>query len=469
MKSTRMSGRIWWGAVILLVAVSAIATVAWRSRPADIVHNDKPAQADLPQLAPGSKDTLRLPPAVFETLGVRMVQAQPAGRHDHLTLAGSLFLDPNRLVHVHARFPGEVITIGSAEIEKRPLRLGDRVHPGQLLAVVWSKDVGEKKSDLVDALSQLYLDRAQFQSLTSLGQDVIAKRQVREAERQVEADVIRVERIERTLRSWRLTEPEIDLVRAEAEKIHRIADKSSHEHTVADLAVDKSWAEVEVRSPMEGVILEKNVVVGDLVDTAIDLFQVADLSVLGVMANVYEEDLPALEALPDNARNWLVEFKSQPTSPPIAGNFSLISRIVDPNQHTAAVMGWLDNRDGNLRAGQFITARVELPSAMDELVLPDTALLQEGDQCVVFVGQPGGHELTRRQVCLASRADDVVYIRSVPDAAEQAKGCQPLKAGDWVVASGAVELDGALENALAMAPESPAPQPATGADAPHKP
>jgi cobalt-zinc-cadmium efflux system membrane fusion protein len=249
-----------------------------------------------------------------------------------------------------------------------------------------------------------------------------------------------------------LTEAEIDMIGAEAEKIHRVADKDAHVHSAADLAVDKSWAEIEVRSPMDGVILEKNIVAGDIVDTELDLFQVADLSVLGVMANVYEEDLPALEGLAETERNWLVELKSQPTAAAIPGKFSLISNIVDPNQHTAAVMGWLDNKDGRLRAGQFISARVELPPAENELVLPDTAVLQEGEQCVVFVGEPEGSDLTRRVVCLANRGDNVVYIRSNPTPEEHAKGCQPLQAGEWVVMAGAVELDGALENALATAP-----------------
>ena len=54
---------------------------------------------------------------------------------------------------------------------------------------------------------------------------------------------------------------------------------------------------MEVRCPFDGMVLEKNIVAGDIVDTNLDLFKIADLSVLGVMANVYEEDLPALDGL----------------------------------------------------------------------------------------------------------------------------------------------------------------------------
>ena len=122
------------------------------------------------------------------------------------------------------------------------------------------------------------------------------------------------------MRSWRLTEAEIDVVRAEAEKIHQAAEDGHHEHLAADLAIDKSWAEVEVRSPMDGVILEKNIVAGDIVDTDLDLFKIADLCVLGVMANVYEEDLPTVEAAAADAiDSGCVQLKSQPDARRIAG------------------------------------------------------------------------------------------------------------------------------------------------------
>ena len=52
-----------------------------------------------------------------------------------------------------------------------------------------------------------------------------------------------------------------------------------------------------MRAPFAGVVLEKNITTGDIVDTNLDLFKVADLDRLGVMADVYEEDLPALESL----------------------------------------------------------------------------------------------------------------------------------------------------------------------------
>ncbi len=242
-------------------------------------------------------------------------------------------------------------------------------------------------------------------------------------------------------------------MRAEAEHIH-------HGQRASDIEVDKSWAEVEVRTPFEGVILEKNIVAGDIVDTTLDLFKVADLSLLGVMANVYEEDLPALEALDKRDRRWTVRLKAQPEAAGIAGEFDLIGHIVDPNQHTAAVMGWLDNRDGRLRAGQFVTAEVELPLLEVEVELPASAVMQDGERSVVFVAADAkGTEVKRRVVAVAGRGDGVVYVCAQPKGAQLSEGCQPLLPGEWVVAAGIVELDGALETALATAPEGLAPRP----------
>src|SRR5262249_1017481 len=111
----RRAGRIGlWSFAALALAAATGATIALlipRRREA-------PSQAPLApaaslRLVPGSTDTLELSPDLVSTLGIRMVQAQLAGRHDRLSLSGSLFLDPNRMVPVHSRFAGEVVSIGN--------------------------------------------------------------------------------------------------------------------------------------------------------------------------------------------------------------------------------------------------------------------------------------------------------------------------------------------------------------------
>ncbi len=464
-RRARIAARLGWTGNTLVAMIPAVGFLGLAALLVMAVVNHLAPPAALPDnapvhLVPGSHDALNLSPSVIEALAVFTVPVKPAGSRDHLQLLGSLYIDPGHMVRIHSRFPGEVVSIGPVAADAagapspsaRALRVGDRVAKGQLLAVVWSTYIGEKKSDLVGALSHLALDELQLKRLQSLNPGVVPLKDVREAQRQREADRISVERAERTLRSWNLTQGEIDLTRNEAERIHngQQPDASQEQH----------WAEVEIRSPFDGVILERNATLGDIVTTDLDLFKVADLSTLGVLVNAFEEDLPSLEALPPEARQWTVHLKSQPRDAGVSGNFETIGKVIDPTQHTATVMGWVDNRSGHLRVGQFVTASIDLPAPADEVVIPKSALIEQGNAAVVFVAtEPAAQRVERRRVSVARRARDQIFVRGHPTAAAAATGCKPLAVGELVVTSGIVELAGALQNALsALPPEDPPPK-----------
>lgn len=404
-------------------------------------------------LVPGSHDALEVSPEVRSALGLFTAPAKPAGSRDRLELLGSLFIDPGHMVRVRSRFPGEVVSIGPASLSEnekagekpRSLRVGDRVSQGQLLAVVWSKNLGETKSDLVDALSQLAQHERQYKKLQGLDRGLVSEKDVRDAQRQREADVIKVETLERTLRSWKLTQAEIDVAQAEARKIHN--------GEPSDIDAEQHWAEVEVRSPQDGILLERNATLGDIVTTDADLFKIADLSTLGVLVQVWEENLPDLAALPPEGRQWTVYLKSQPGDRGTSGSFETIGKVIDPAQHTTTVTGWVDNRAGRLRVGQFVTACIDLPAPKGEVVIPKSALVEQGDRAVVFVAADSeAQRVERRLISVARRAREQIFVHCEPAAGARNAGCKPLKAGELVVTSGAVELAGALQDALSARP-----------------
>ncbi len=420
-------------------------------------------QEDTTSLRLVDPDTLAVTPDVIKSLGVRTVEARPATKPRPLPpLAGSLALDADRMTRVHARFPGEIVQIGTtAQPETagaawqptvlRPLRFGDKVEKDQLLAVLWSKDLGEKKSELVDALSKLWLDQHTLERLEELlKKGATTERNVREAERNVQADLIAVERAERTLRSWRLTEAELEALRTEAERLAGQRGRRERKKEDAD------WARVQVKAPFDGTILEKNVALGDIVDTTTDLFKIADLSRLNVLANAYEEDLPILESLP-RPIPWTVRVKN-PHAEPLRGTVTKIGDIIDPNQHTALVMGKVDNPRGELRVGQYITATIEVPPAPEEVEIPTSALVEDGRESIVFV-QPDPKQFAyqMRRVTVIRRYHDSVYLQgrargdTPPEASASERPSQPVKPGERVVSAGAVELKAALEDLRATA------------------
>lgn len=417
----------------------------------------RPGPADsLAALVPGEADTLRVPADVVRKLGIRTAEVKRATQPRPLTLPGSLALDANRLARIHARFAGEVVEIGrlpdgdanlssSGPSVWRQVQLGDKVHKNQLLAVVWSKELGEKKSELVDGLSQLRLDRVRLEKLEEgYRRQAIPEASVRQARRDVEAALNAVARAERTLRVWRLSDAEIEAVKAEAERIRQ-------RQGTRDRDKEKDWARVEVRAPFAGTVLERNVALGDLVDTATDLFKVADLSRLSVWAHVYENQLPALLRLPTPIP-WTIHLKADPSAPPVLGRIDMIGSIIDPNQHTALVRGHVENPGERLRAGQFITATIDLPPSPGEIAIPIAALIEDGQESVVMV-QPSATEFryALRRVQVARRGQEVAYIHGPLPAREGRSGFQPPRPGDLVVTSGAIALKAALEDLKALA------------------
>lgn len=448
---------------MLLCAIAALAALykgvlAWDSAHAARASADEPDDlarvAGLISLSDRQSDTLRFTAEGMKTVGVETVEVQLAPPPEPLKLPGSVLLDPNRLVRIHSRFPGELVSLGTVSshfaapagphAQPRHLRFGDRVEKGQIIAVVWSKDIGEKKSELVDAISKIAMDKTLLTRLEAVEKGVVPEPRLQEARRNYEADLIAVARAERTLRAWRMTDEEIEEVRHEAQRIHN--------REPADAAEARTWAETEVRAPIDGVVVEKNFNVGDLIDISQDLFKIADLSRVQVLANAFEEDLPRLKSLRPDQRNWQIDVKSDPHDVPISGTFDTIGNIIDPTQHAGAVMGWVDNPDGRFKIGQFVTATIALPADPGLVVVPTSALIEDGSCAQVFVetgDEP--HEFTCRRVAVVRRQQELVYVRAEPLDGERAAGDVPLKAGERVIKSGVLELQAELMGLQAAA------------------
>lgn len=390
-------------------------------------------------------DAVVLPANTAAKMGLQTATARYPTRPIRLPpFQGVLALDNDRLSRVRCRFAGEVVEIRSSPLttlpagergEKAPsFQVGDPVRKGDLLAVVWSKDLGEKKSELVDALSRLRLDRDNLARYMSLTEGVIALKQIREAEAAVRSSAIAAARAEATLRAWRLSENEIQALLADASKL-------SSPEARREWAKDRTWAQVEVRAPLDGVILEKNVAAGDMVDTTADLFKIGDLSHLTVWAHVYEEDLVLLQVLP-RPIGWAVTLPSQPGTT-FPGTLARVGAMIDPAQHTALVSGRVENPSGSLKAGQHVTVTVELPPPSGEIELPAAAVVEDGRESVVFV-QPDPREprFVRRPVSVLRRFREEIYVRAAKSR---------VQAGNRVVTTGALLLRDAMDQLPALA------------------
>jgi cobalt-zinc-cadmium efflux system membrane fusion protein len=480
--------------VLVVIAAAAMPLVGlppvkdWWKKPAESAGIRSIGEADSSaELVPGQADMLRLAPAVIEKLGIRVAEVKelsPSGQLEPphrpkeqkdadgwnkaqvgealkarvLHLPGSLALDTNNLAPVRSRFPGEVVQIGafqegseSLQTISRPLRYGDRVTQDQLLVAVWNADLGNKKNDLVDALTQLRLDQQHLKRVEdAYGKGALTDVQLEQARHNVENSTNRVAAVEATLRIWRVPREEIAAVKEEAQ---RIAERKGQR----DPAKEEAWPRVEMRAPFDGIILEKTVGLHSFVDTATDLFKIAKLDKLTVYAYAYEEDLPPLQALKPEQRRWQIRLQNEPNAKPLPGTIDVIGYTIDPTQHTAVIIGQVENREERFRAGQFIIADVALPPEPNEVVIPTTALVEDGHESVVFVQPDPTMPCYKQQpVTVVRREREVVFLHTVtkrdkpPTAAAQPGAIHEefsLRPGKtWVLSSGSVELKAALED-----------------------
>jgi cobalt-zinc-cadmium efflux system membrane fusion protein len=449
----------WLGIAAALAGAAALLAALWWGGPVvkgwlkregpntELNVNDEPDAVAKP--VAGDPGGIELPPDSARQMGIAAEPVERVRATRPLVLSGTLNYDADRLASLRSRFAGEVMQVEkvaepgpNGPTQERVLSLGDRVDRGQLLAVVWSRDQGQQKSALVDALVKLWLDEkvlAGYERASSSLSEVALVVQ----RNQVAADRSAVRTAERTLRVSRVPEGEIEEVRQEARRIFELKDIPQKDRERADK--EKEWARVEIRSPIAGTVVEKNVNVGAIVDTSTDLFKVADLGKLTVWANAYEENLAALQQMP-RPIPWEVRITSGRGDELLKSDgIEKIAPSIDPNQHTALLVGRVDNTGERLKVGSFVTATVQLAPPPDTVAVPTTALCDNGDETVLFVQPEAGRTVySARRVKVVRRFVQSAYVRSRLSEAEKKQGFQEVHPGDLVVTHGVLELFGQL-------------------------
>ncbi len=178
------------------------------------------------------------------------------------------------------------------------------------------------------------------------------------------------------------------------------------------------------RAPADGVVIEKMAVTGQVMKAGERIYRLADLSRVWVLAQIYEQDLPFVQA------GQPAEVRTSYGVPRIfEGPVQLLLPQVEDQTRTATARIVLPNPDGYLRPGMFTDVRFASQLTDSAVLVPDTAVLRSGERNTVFVAKDGG-SFEPREVQLGSRSEGNLY--------EVLSG---LAAGERVVTSGQFMLD----------------------------
>ena len=219
---------------------------------------------------------------------------------------------------------------------------------------------------------------------------------------------------------------------------------------------------VGVYAPASGWVVQKTAVIGQSFQPGTDLFTIADLAKVWVLADVYEHDIARVK-LGQQGRFTTSTYPDRV----FTGEVKFVYPTVDVATRTAKVRLEFTNTqtkgattaDLELRPGMYGDVTLALPAAQS-IVIPREALVDTGELQYVFVDKGNGRFEPRR-VAVGARAGEKVEIRS-----GVAEGETVVTTGNFLLDSES-RLRAAIEGP-ASTPTSPsqaAPAAATGCDA----
>lgn len=172
--------------------------------------------------------------------------------------------------------------------------------------------------------------------------------------------------------------------------------------------IEKSGAtdtQLNIYTPLSGVVIEKLMVEGQYVNTGDVLFSIADLSTVWVELEVYENDFPAIRP------GQKVEIISQSyPDKTFTGTVTFIYPFLDPKTRTVKVRVTLPNRGMRLKPDMYVNATIKVPLG-NGLIVPATAVIDTGTRKVVWVEKSAG-VFEPRDVRTGTRSGDTVQILS---------------------------------------------------------
>jgi cobalt-zinc-cadmium efflux system membrane fusion protein len=335
---------------------------------------------------------------------------------EEITANGEVNFDPTRVAHLSSRASGTVWRVLKQK--------GQRVVAGEVLALIEAASVGQTKTQLLQAASDLRTATARLDRLKGLG-DAVAGRSVIEAEAALREAEIKLVSAEQALVNLGFVVPK-DVVQSDPKQLaEAVRFLGVPDEVVPSLGPQTQTTNLfPLVSPIAGVLVEAHAVQGESVDANHEVFVVADPSRLTLIVSVRQEDA-ALVALGQEVR-----FTTDDGAASTDGHIDWISPKVEPKSRTLPVRVSVTNPGGKLRDNTFGNGRILLRAEPQAIVVPASAVHSAGDVQLVFV---------RDKNYFSEGAAKFFHVRQVRIGARDAKQVELLAGalpGEVVAAEG---------------------------------
>ncbi|MFW5444447.1 MAG: efflux RND transporter periplasmic adaptor subunit [Methylococcaceae bacterium] len=174
---------------------------------------------------------------------------------------------------------------------------------------------------------------------------------------------------------------------------------------------------LSIVSPVNGTVIEKNVVTGSAIKSGSSILRLADLSTVWVEGEVFESDL----ALVKEGMEASITFPEL-TEYSYTAKVSFVDSVIIANTHSAVIRVELNNPKGFLKPGMYANMQLQVELG-ERMVVPEQAVIFSGKQRIVFIDKGDGR-LQPTKIKTGVRNDEMIEV------------LDGLAFGDIVVTSG---------------------------------
>ncbi len=320
--------------------------------------------------------------------------------------------------------PAKVITnqdneaqIGSlvqGRVHKVFVKVGDFVSSGQVLMTVEGLDVGEIKASFLIAKAALDYTKANYERQKKLFDEKIGSQKA-------------------LLESQAEYEKALAEFKAEDKKIHSVG-LSDEDVTDGNKSEDHTSGTLPIKSSINGIVVERNVVIGQLVDATTNAFKVINTSSVWIDGQIYEKDITKINQK-TNALFTSETYRNEKFN----GRIIYIGQTVDEQSRTITVRGEFKNTNSKLKPQMFGELKIPISSNAKAILIPEEAVVRESGEDYVFVQTSdttmpnGGRAFELRKVITGSSVDNRIEIK------------EGLREGEKVVSKGVFYLKSELK------------------------
>jgi len=328
--------------------------------------------------------------------GVRWSATVATPLADFVDLTGRLVVDEDHTARLSPSVKGRVTSVQA--------NVGDVVSRGQTLVILQSEEASARRAELAKATAELTQRQA---SLTYA-------RAVRErAERLLALKAGAAQDVERARADEATAQSGVSQAESAVEQA-RVA--------LTVLEVDAATGQIQLASPIAGVVVARDAVVGAVIDAGASALTVTDPSSLWLEFGAPDQVASLLTS------GQRIHFDVAAFSGGFEARILRVNGALDPATRLVTIRATVANGSKKLRPEMFATVRAETAAPRPAVSVPHDAVQLLEEHPVVFIAEPnaqGGAKFIRRDVQTGTTANGQTHIIS------------GVNAGDVVVTDGA--------------------------------